>query len=134
LRDIYVGIRRFEQIRTDLGISRRILTARLETLVDAGVVEREPYQENPPRFDYVLTEKGRELVVAILALMAWGDKWAAPDGPPALIHHRSCGHIARPEVVCSYCAQPLDAEDLQIREGPGARRGPGTRHIARALQ
>jgi len=134
LRDIYVGISRFDQIRSDLGVSRRVLTARLETLVIGGIVERRPYQENPPRSDYILTEKGRDLVIPILTLMAWGDRWAAPDGPPALIEHRSCGHLIRPEVVCSCCHEPLDADDLQIREGPGARRGPGTRHIAPAAE
>ena len=60
LRDVYVGLSRFEQIRANLGISRKILAARLETLVESGVLERRPYQDAPPRHDYLLTEKGRE--------------------------------------------------------------------------
>jgi DNA-binding HxlR family transcriptional regulator len=133
LRDIYVGLSRFEQIRANLGISRKVLTARLETLVDSGVVERRAYQDAPPRHDYLLTEKGRELMVAILALMAWGDRWAAPNGPPVLIEHRRCGKPTRPEVTCACCGEPLDADELEIHGGPGARSGPGTRHIGEAL-
>lgn len=133
LRDIYVGLGRFDRIRDNLGISRKVLTARLNTLIANGVVERIPYQQSPVRYDYVLTEKGRELMVAVLALMAWGDKWSAPQGPPVLLQHRNCGHRSRPEVVCSHCGETLDADRIDVQPGPGARSGPGTRFIAEAL-
>src|SRR2546430_2668811 len=83
VRDIYLGLRRFDQMREDLGISRKVLADRLDTLVANGILERRPYQHNPIRHDYLLTEKGRELAVALMALMAWGDRWTAgPEGPP----------------------------------------------------
>jgi DNA-binding HxlR family transcriptional regulator len=133
VRDIYLGINRFEQIRENLGVSRKVLSARLDTLTARGVIERRPYQETPTRYDYVLTEKGRELMIAVLALMAWGDKWSAPLGPPVLLEHRDCGQHASPQVVCSHCGEALDADGIDFRPGPGARPGPGTRHIAQAL-
>jgi DNA-binding HxlR family transcriptional regulator len=134
VRDIYIGLSRFEQIRDNLGVSRKVLTARLDTLRANGVVERHPYQEKPTRYDYVLTEKGRDLMVAVLALMAWGDKWSAPNGLPVLIEHRGCGQLTRPQVSCSNCGDPLDADAIDIGQGPGARSGSGTRQIAQALK
>jgi hypothetical protein len=66
--------------------------------------------------------------------MAWGDRWAAPDGPPVLIEHRGCGKRTRPQVTCACCGEPLSADDLDIHAGPGARSGPGTHHIGEALE
>jgi len=84
LRDIWVGFSRFEQLQADLGISRKVLTERLNHLVDRGVIERRPYDQRP-RYEYVLTGKGRELVDVLMVMVAWGDKWlAATAGPPVL--------------------------------------------------
>src|ERR1700681_3969412 len=88
LRDVWLGLRRFDQIQADLGISRNVLAKRLDVLVERGIVERQRYQDGPPRYDYVLTEQGRELCPPLLALMAWGDRFAAAaDGPPVHVHH-----------------------------------------------
>ena len=134
LRDLYLGLDRFEDLVNDLGISRNLLTSRLATLVEGGVVERERYQKHPPRDRYVLSPAGRDFVPILLALTAWGDRWATPDGgPPIQFRHRDCGHRFTPTVHCSACGQPVTAETVEARPGPGGRTAPGTMLIARRL-
>jgi DNA-binding HxlR family transcriptional regulator len=123
LRDVCFGWNRFDEIHEHLGIARNILKARLDTLVDHGLVERRQYQGRPDRYEYLATDKARELVPAVLALVAWGDRWTAPDGPPVLFTHRSCGHDTVATVVCSACSEPLVRADLDFRAGPGLTAG-----------
>ena len=82
LRDVSVGINRFDQLQADLGISRKVLTERLHHLVEQGVLERRPYDRRP-RYEYHLTKKGVELVDLLMVMNAWGDKWLAGEGRPA---------------------------------------------------
>ncbi len=132
LRDIHLGLHRFDDIAENLGVSRNLLTRRLEALIADGIVERRAYQERPPRHAYHLTEAGRELVPVLMALMAWGDKWATPaGGPPVLLEHDACGARFTPRVCCSECGQPVTATDVTALPGPGAASGPGTRVLAR---
>ena len=99
LRDVYVGISRFEQMQADLGISRKVLTERLNWLVESGVLERRQYETRPPRSEYVLTDKGAELVDLLMVMVAWGDRWADDGaGPPVLYRHRACGEISHVEL------------------------------------
>ena len=91
VRDAFFGVRRFDDFQARLGISRNILNQRLTKLVDDGVLERVPYQDNPPRANYRLTEKGRDLWHVLTAMRQWGDRWAAPDGPPLKMRHATCG-------------------------------------------
>lgn len=127
LRDLFAGMTRFEDIRRDLGIASNILAARLDELERHGVVERRRYQSAPPRYEYVLTDKGRDLYPVIATLVAWGDKWlAGEDGPPALIVHTECGHATTAKTVCAECGGELDASTATATAGPGARQGPGT--------
>ncbi|MGX1471547.1 UNVERIFIED_CONTAM: DNA-binding HxlR family transcriptional regulator [Streptomyces canus] len=127
MRDVLVGLRRFDELAQDLGLSRKVLAARLARLVEEGVLTRERYQAAPPREEYVATEKGRELYPVLLALMAWGDKWyAGHAGPPARIRHDACGHLATPVVACDACREPLTVADTTQLPGPGGRVGPGT--------
>jgi DNA-binding HxlR family transcriptional regulator len=122
LRDVYVGIARFDDVQRDLGISSKVLTQRLQWLVQHGMLERSRYSERPPRDEYVLTQKGLEFCDVLLAMSAWGDKWTAgPDGPPALFHHRTCGRRTHAELHCSACGQRLRAEDVDVSPGPGAQ-------------
>ena len=94
MRDLFAGMTRFEDIRRDLGIASNILAVRLEELEHHGVVERRQYQNTPARYEYVLTDKGRDLYPVVATLLAWGDKWlSAPDGPPALTVHTDCGNV-----------------------------------------
>lgn len=120
VRNIMLGQRRFEAIQADLGIARNILSDRLTTLVAAGVVERVKYQDHPERFEYHLTEKGRDLYPVIAALMAWGDKWESPDGPPLLLRH-TCEGRGYPTMVCSACGEPIGIDAVRAKAGPGSR-------------
>ena len=119
LRDVCFGWNRFDEIHHHLGIARNILKARLDTLLDQGMVERRRYQQHPDRYEYVPTDKAIDFVPALLALVAWGDRWTAPDGPPVLFSHRTCGHDTVATVVCSACSAPLAREDIDFRPGPG---------------
>ena len=135
LRDLYLGLTRFDQLHRDLGISAKVLTQRLAALVAAGIVERRAYQMHPRRHAYRLTEKGRALVPPLLALMAWGDRWASPDGkPPLLLRHQPCGRVIRAQVTCSHCGRELDASEVIPLPGPGGARAPGTALLAELLR
>src|SRR3954451_1460664 len=94
LREAFMGVRRFSDIQRELGVARNVLSDRLGRLVDLGVLERRQYQDRPTRYEYRLTEKGKELQPAILTLLRWGDDHLAPDGPPAELVHQGCGHVA----------------------------------------
>jgi DNA-binding HxlR family transcriptional regulator len=121
LRDVYVGIGRFDQLQADLGISRKVLTERLKWLVEQEVLERREYSARPPRHEYVLTRKGLELCDLLLVMVGWGDRWAAgADGPPVLYRHHACGEITHAELACSGCGQPMRASDVDVLPGPGA--------------
>jgi DNA-binding HxlR family transcriptional regulator len=134
LRDVHIGITRFDDLRRDLGISRKVLTERLERLVEHGLLERHAYCERPPRYDYLLTEKGRELVDVLLAMVAWGDRWTAGDeGPPVLLRHLGCGELTHAEIHCARCGRPLHADDVRVEAGPGGSAGAGTRVVAERL-
>ncbi|MFD2094181.1 winged helix-turn-helix transcriptional regulator [Blastococcus deserti] len=127
LRDLFLGLDRFDQLVDDLGISRNLLADRLAKLVEGGVVAREAYQERPVRHRYLLTDAGRELVPVLLALTAWGDRWMTPDGgPPLLVAHVGCGARTTPTVCCSACGEPLRSDDVAVSAGPGGRSAPGT--------
>jgi DNA-binding HxlR family transcriptional regulator len=121
LRDVFVGIRRFDAIQADLGISRKVLTERLNWLVESGVLERQEYSSRPPRYEYVLTEKGTQLCDILLVMVRWGDRWLAGEaGPPVLYRHHDCGAISHVELTCSQCHQPMAADDVDVLPGPGA--------------
>lgn len=127
LRDLFAGMTRFEDLRRDLGIASNVLAARLEDLERHAIVERRQYQSAPPRFEYVLTDKGRDFYPVLVTLVAWGDKWAAgTDGPPALLVHTDCGHVTTAKTVCAECGGELEASSTTATAGPGARVGPGT--------
>jgi DNA-binding HxlR family transcriptional regulator len=134
LRDISIGISRFDAIQRNLGISRKVLTQRLNALVEHGVIERQPYHESPTRYDYFLTEKGIDLAMVLLAMQAWGDRWVfGEDSAPVVVRHDACGALARPVAACSSCGEPMLPTDITPLPGPGARTGPGTRETLEAL-
>src|SRR5437764_10439990 len=91
LRDAFLGVRRFDDFQRSLGIARNVLQARLQRLVDEGVLERRPYHDHPPRYEYRLTDKGIDLWPIIFTLMRWGDRHLYSDGPPVVLEHRGCG-------------------------------------------
>jgi DNA-binding HxlR family transcriptional regulator len=135
LRDLYLGLSRFDELAEDLDISRNLLTSRLAALVEHGLVERRRYSEHPPRDTYALTAAGLDLVPVLMALTAWGDRWVAPaGGPPVRLEHRRCGERFTPTVSCSRCGEPVRAEDVVTHGGPGGRAGSGTRLVAKLLR
>src|SRR6201999_4306589 len=120
LRDVWVGFTRFDQIQADLGISRKVLTERLNHLVEHGILERRPYDERP-RHEYVLTKQGTELLDLLMVMVGWGDRWLAGEaGPPVLYRHHACGQISHVELRCSECGEPMRATDIDVEPGPGA--------------
>ena len=121
IRDAFYGTSRFEDFQRSLGLARNVLSRRLDRMVSAGIMERRRYVERPPRDEYVLTEKGRELFPVIAALMAWGDRWNAGEaGPPLLLMHQTCGQPATLRATCDQCGGPLDLTNIQPVPGPGA--------------
>jgi DNA-binding HxlR family transcriptional regulator len=121
LRDVWVGIRRFDAIQADLGISRKVLAERLNWLVDCGVLEREEYSSRPPRHEYLLTDKGAQLCDILLVMARWGDRWLADNtGAPVIYRHHGCGQISHVELRCSHCHHPMGINDLDALPGPGS--------------
>ncbi len=120
VRDAFLGITRFDDFTERLGISRNILNQRLARLVEAGILARVAYSEHPPRFDYRLTDRGRDLWPVLTAMRQWGDKHAAPDGPPMVVTHQGCGQVANAVMICSACGEPFGAGEVRTAPGPGA--------------
>jgi DNA-binding HxlR family transcriptional regulator len=121
VRDLLMGVARFDDLQSRLGIARNVLTDRLTTLIDAGIVERRAYQHNPERYDYRLTDKGADLWIAVNALREWGDRWAAPEGPPVELRHRDCGGEVHLHAICDACGERItDRRQLRMHQGPGA--------------
>jgi DNA-binding HxlR family transcriptional regulator len=132
VRDIWMGRTRFDEIQSNLGVSRKLLTDRLETLVREDVLERVLYQERPERYEYVLSAKGKELAEAFMPLIAWGNRWTSGEaGPPSVVRHELCGEHVTAEVTCSHCGELLRADEVRLEPGPGARIGRGTRPLPR---
>ncbi len=112
LRDAYYGVRRFDAFQKDLGVARNILADRLAKLVDHGVLERRQYEDRPPRYEYRLTPKGRDLLPVLLTMMKWGDKWAS-EVAPVTVTHTTCGHETYPVVTCEHCGDELKLGEVR---------------------
>jgi DNA-binding HxlR family transcriptional regulator len=120
VRDVMNGHRRFDQLQKALGVARNVLAARLQRLVEEEILERRPYQQNPERYEYFLTEKGLDLWPSLIALLSWGDRYSpGPDGPPMLIVHKECGGSVSDRGICESCGQVLRARDARAVPGPG---------------
>jgi DNA-binding HxlR family transcriptional regulator len=119
VRDAFLGVTRFDEFQQRLGISRNILNQRLTHLAGHGVLQKTRYSEHPPRYEYRLTAKGRDLWPVLTAMRQWGDTYAAPDGPPLQLVHKSCGQIADAVMTCSGCGERLTARDVRAVPGPG---------------
>lgn len=125
LRSAFLGIRRFDDFQASLGVTRHVLAERLKRLVEADVLQKVPYQDRQERFEYRLTEKGRDLYPVLLALVNWGDKWLDGGlGPPVQYRHNTCGHMFTPTMVCSACGEAVNAREVTPVVGPGLV-GPG---------
>lgn len=132
LRDIFLGVTRFERIQEDLGIPRKILAERLATMVEHGVLERSPYRDGRLRYEYHLTDKGRDFLTALIALMNWGDRWLSDqDGAPVQVLHSGCGGMVETALTCKCCGKSLSTDEVHGAPGPGARVAKGTTFLGR---
>jgi DNA-binding HxlR family transcriptional regulator len=119
VRDVFLGIRRFEDIQRDLGVARNILQGRLERLVEEGILVKRPYQERPLRSEYRLTEKGADLWPVLVAMLQWGDRHALEGGErPTILQHRGCGGELDDRRRCLACGADVSVtEAVAIRTG-----------------
>jgi DNA-binding HxlR family transcriptional regulator len=121
LRDVFVGIRRFEELQRHLGVARNILQARLERLVEHGVLVKRPYQERPVRQEYRLTEKGADLWPVLVSLLQWGDRYAIAGERPMILQHRGCGGELNDRRRCTGCGADVTVTEALALQ-TGARR------------
>jgi DNA-binding HxlR family transcriptional regulator len=123
MRDVTRGLHRFKDLQEHLGVSRSVLSDRLDLLLAQGVLERRDYKEpgQRRRAEYHLTQKGRDLYPAITALRDWGDKYLAdPEGPSLLVTHRGCGASVHTAIVCD-AGHAVAPEEIERTPGPSAR-------------
>ncbi len=121
VRDALLGISRFDDFHASLGVPTNTLTKRLASLVAHGILVRS-------NGEYALTAAGRDLEPVIRSLLAWGDQYRAPNGPPRLVHHRPCGTELDPlALFCTTCDLTVPARDIELRAGPGSRRSASRR-------
>lgn len=115
LREAFYGVSRFDKFQVSLGIARNTLTERLDRLVGAGLLERVRYQDRPARYEYVLSEMGRDFFPALAAIMHWGDRWLNTDAaPPVTLLHKDCGRPTHAEVHCAHCQGVLTSEHVTM--------------------
>ena len=121
VRAVMHGNRRFGEMQESLGIARNVLSSRLQRLFDEDILERRAYSENPPRYEYFLTQKGLDLWPALIALLHWGERYSPdPGGPSRLIVHKECGGEVSERGICERCGKVLTARDAIQVPGPGA--------------
>ncbi len=128
LRDAFLGSTRFEQFQKNLDIAPNMLTRRLTALVESGLLERRRYSERPPRDEYVLTERGRDFRPVLWAMLAWGNKHFAPEGPSVVIVDEETGALADPVMVDRISGRPLTAPSFRTAAGPAADERTRRRH------
>jgi DNA-binding HxlR family transcriptional regulator len=128
LRDAFLGSTRFEQFQKNLDIAPNMLTRRLNALVDSGLFERRRYSERPPRYEYVLTERGRDFRPVLWALLAWGNKHLAPEGPSVVIVDAQNGALADPVLTDRISGRPLSPPAFRTAAGPAADQRTRGRH------
>jgi len=115
LREMFFGVRRFDEFQSNIGIATNILTDRLQRLVGHGVIQRQMYQSYPERFEYRFTLMGYDLYGPMIVMMRWGDRWLSSGHPPLLLKHIKCQKDFHAEVVCSACGEELSARNTSYR-------------------
>lgn len=121
VRNALVGMTRFDDFQRNLGLAPNVLSDRLARLCQEGVLERVQYADRPVRHEYVPTAKGRELWSVLTAMLEWGDRYYAPQGPPRLLLHAGCGGSVVQRLACEQCGKPVAPEEIATAPGPGAR-------------
>jgi len=120
LRDAFYGLSRFDDFQTSLGIAPNILSRRLATLVEAGMLERHRYSVRPARYEYLLTERGRDFRPVLLSMMAWGNRHFAPEGQALELIDKQSGQVVEPVLVDRLSGEPITPERHEVRPGPAA--------------
>ena len=133
LRDAFRGLSQFDQFQKSLGIAPNMLTRRLNALVENGLLERRRYRERPPRDEYVLTERGRDFRPVLWALLAWGNKHFAPEGPSVVVIDKETGQTADPVLVDRISGKVMSDETFRSAPGPAAGEQTRARHAAPAI-
>lgn len=131
MRDALHGYTRFDQFQQSLGIAPNMLTRRLGALVKAGLLERSLYCQRPPRYEYLLTERGRDFRPVIVAFYAWGNKHFAPEGASILLVDAATGVPADPVMVDRASGRPLAAPEFKFAPGPAARSSTHKRYASK---
>jgi DNA-binding HxlR family transcriptional regulator len=131
LRDALHGLTRFDQFQKSLGIAPNMLTRRLNALVEAGLLQRRRYSERPPRDEYVPTARGRDFRPVLLALLAWGNKHFAPEGPSVLLVDAKTGAAVEPILVDRASGRPIEAPEYTLAPGPAANDAVRRRYASR---
>jgi DNA-binding HxlR family transcriptional regulator len=124
LRDAFAGASRFDDFQKSLGIAPNMLTRRLKALVDSGLLEKRLYNQKPRRYEYVLTLKGRDFRPVLWSLLAWGNKYFAPEGESVIVVDAATGERADPMLVDRRSGRPLEAPEFKIAPGPAATERP----------
>jgi DNA-binding HxlR family transcriptional regulator len=130
IRDVFLGIRRFDDIARDLGVARNILQVRLERLVEEGILVKRPYQERPLRSEYRLTEKGADLWPVLVSMLQWGDRHALKGERPMILQHRGCGGELDDRRRCLTCGADVTVTEAIAIRTAAHRRGPDTGALA----
>jgi len=124
IRDaLFRNITRFAEFQRSLGVATNVLSSRLDGFVAAGLMQGRTYSNHEDHYEYVLTDKGRDLAAVVIALTTWGDRWAAPNGPPIVYRHDGCGGQIDTGLVCSRCAQQVPVIEIEAEPGPGSHSG-----------
>jgi len=115
LREALFGVRRFDDMRIELGIAPNILADRLARFVREGIFVRARYQGAPERYEYRLTDMGRDLYGPLIAMLRWGDRWFSGGEPPLILTHKSCGADFEASVICDHCRKPIEAGAMRYQ-------------------
>jgi DNA-binding HxlR family transcriptional regulator len=119
LRQAFNGAHRFEEFQRGIGLARNVLVDRMHMLIEQGILEKRVIPGSLTREEYRLTDKGRALFPAYVALMQWGNEWTGLAAPPVELLHKPCQHRSNPTVVCDHCSAPIDVRDTEPVVGPG---------------
>ncbi len=133
LRDAVYGLKRFDEFQKSLDIAPNMLTRRLNALVKSGLLKRQRYSDKPPRYEYVLTERGRDFRPVLVALLAWGNKHFAPEGASVLLADAASGNIAEPVTIDRVTGRPIPGPGFALVPGPAANERTRQR-LARASE
>ena len=133
IRDAFLGVTRFDEFQRHLGVARNVLSSRFKRLVDAEIMRRSIYVQRPARYEYLLTQRGKDLLPVIVSLRQWGDKWLCQDNQPLItVSHSGCGGTPTGAIRCDKCDSTLTSVDQMAwvinRKSPGNNTADGAIH------